>query len=82
MTSIVTLLSLAIFLASSFELAENANETTSEDYPLRIPPVLLGFYEELHKNRRPRRSDRQSRQLVPGVYSCGHQVGLYSVLHE
>ena len=46
-----------------------------ETYPLRIPPDLQGFFQEkgLQGHQRPKR--RSDRQLQPGVYSCGHQVG-------
>ena len=72
-------LALNIFLVWLIQLVK-ASEPLSNatiELPLRVPPVLLDFYHEKQEHQRPKRSEggaREGKQLVPGVYSCGHQV--------
>ena len=65
-----------IFFASVFSNERQWNFT--QTFPLRIPEELKSYYfhEINHQQFRPKRSEgeRQDKQLVPGVYSCGHQV--------
>ena len=68
-----------IFFASVFSNERQWNFT--QTFPLRIPEELKSYYfhEINHQQFRPKRSEgeRQDKQLVPGVYSCGHQVIQY-----
>ena len=68
-----------IFFASVFSNERQWNFT--QTFPLRIPEELKSYYfhEINHQPIRPKRSEgeRQDKQLVPGVYSCGHQVIQY-----
>ena len=65
-----------IFFDSVFSNERQWNFT--QTFPLRIPEELKSYYfhEINHQQFRPKRSEgeRQDKQLVPGVYSCGHQV--------
>ena len=65
-----------IFFDSVFSNERQWNFT--QTFPLRIPEELKSYYfhEINHQQIRPKRSEseRQDKQLVPGVYSCGHQV--------
>ena len=65
-----------IFFSSVFSNERQWNFT--QTFPLRIPEELKSYYfhEINHQQFRPKRSEgeRQDKQLVPGVYSCGHQV--------
>ena len=65
-----------IFFSSVFSNERQWNFT--QTFPLRIPEELKSYYfhEINHQQIRPKRSEseRQDKQLVPGVYSCGHQV--------
>ena len=68
-----------IFFARVFSNEHPWNFT--QTFPLRIPEELKSYYfhEINHQQVRPKRSEgeRQDKQLVPGVYSCGHQVIQY-----
>ena len=70
----IFLLCLPQFVFSS-EYDTNWNFT--HKFPLRIPPEIQTIFPGVNDNNfRPKRSEesRQGKQLVPGVYSCGHQV--------
>ena len=71
-----------IFFDSVFSNERQWNFT--QTFPLRIPEELKSYYfhEINHQQIRPKRSEseRQDKQLVPGVYSCGHQVIQYDFL--
>ena len=74
---IKAILSLFYLLGIPIVFSNDRFWNSTQNFPLRIPPELKPFYPEINTdNIRPKRSgsDRQSKQLVPGVYSCGHQV--------
>ena len=68
---ILSILSVTYFATA---LCATAFDNQTLEFPLRIPPVIKDFYREKIILHRPKRSNlRKSKQLQPGVYSCGHQ---------